>query len=77
MLVDLAVLHDEIDLVQDGDVLQGVAGDGDHVGAFAGLEAAQPAGLAQQLRRLQGRGGVDPLPGSVAAVSRAVAGEIF
>lgn len=35
LLVDLAGLHDEVDLGHEGDVGEGVAGDGDEVGDLA------------------------------------------
>src|SRR5262249_9222629 len=58
VLEDLAVLHDESDLAQLADVLQGVAGHGDEVRVGAGRDHTQVPLAVQHLRGGR-RGGAD------------------
>jgi hypothetical protein len=46
--VNFSVFHDEGDFLQDGDVAERIALDGDELGALAGLEGAKLTGDAEQ-----------------------------
>src|SRR3984957_4078743 len=54
--VDDAVLHDEGYFLQGGDVVEGIAGDGDDVGEVAGLERADLIFPLQQFCAVDGAG---------------------
>ena len=50
---DYAVLHHKAHVLDGGDVVERIAGDGDDVGEVAGLELADLAFPAEQLARLR------------------------
>jgi hypothetical protein len=52
---DDSALHDKGGVLEGGDVVERISGDGDDVGEFAGLEGSEPVIEPQQLRSAAGR----------------------
>ena len=53
LVEDCATLHDERDLGEDADVVEGIAGDGDDIGEIVGLESTDFVLPAEKLRAIQ------------------------
>src|SRR5579862_7473984 len=60
VFVDFGFFHDEGDVLDGADVVERVVGGGDDVGVFAGLDAAENFGFAEQVGGA-GCGGLDGL----------------
>ena len=56
VFVDDAGLHDEVDVLEELDVLERVAVDGDDVGPFAGFDRADVVGPAHEVGGVEGAG---------------------
>src|SRR3984885_15503376 len=56
VFVDDTGFHDEVDVLEDLDVFERVAFDGDDVGPFAGLDGAYAVGPAHEVGGVDGAG---------------------